>query len=338
MYTRYKQINSRSIKNINNSVAKTDLHSAEGVNTSFHCDVPLNHTMENLLQNGFICPKLSMSQPCDPFEEEADRMALTAMRDEKPKHPSGKNKIEMHTEKTGLHHAQGIPKTIERKINGFQGCGNPLSKSERDYFEPRFEYDFSNVKIHTNNSAAELANSINAKAFTLGCNVVFGSGYYVPGSETGRQLIAHELAHIVQQNEKGYTYQSQFSSHLDNSLIARKLYTYENFSFSMNEDGAILVKKDDWISKYSASLNNGDTSKIDEYVRLVTGYPVRIDNPDLIIEGEIIYHGPTLKSYLEKNTRSDGTQTDNGQLQAPEIESNPIQDEGVPNSKSSYHM
>jgi hypothetical protein len=67
--------------------------------------------------------------------------------------------------------------------------------------EDRFGYDFSSVRIHADESAAEAASSVNARAFTKGNNVVFGRGQYSPGSEAGRWLLAHEFTHVIQQSK-----------------------------------------------------------------------------------------------------------------------------------------
>lgn len=79
------------------------------------------------------------------------------------------------------------------------GAGQPLEKNAQDYFGPRFGTDFSQVRVHTGAQAAESAGSINAKAYTLGNNLVFGAGQYQPGTAQGKQLLAHELTHVVQQ-------------------------------------------------------------------------------------------------------------------------------------------
>jgi Domain of unknown function (DUF4157) len=78
-----------------------------------------------------------------------------------------------------------------------------LPESTRNYFETRFGYDFSGVRVNSDSRAAESARSINARAFTLGSNIVFGAGQYKPGSDSGNRLIAHELTHVVQQGGHG---------------------------------------------------------------------------------------------------------------------------------------
>jgi Domain of unknown function (DUF4157) len=84
-------------------------------------------------------------------------------------------------------------------ISALQGHGYPLSESERTFFEPRFGTDFSYVRLHTDRRAVETAHAINARAFTLGQNIVFGEDQYKPKSPEGRRLLAHELTHVVQQ-------------------------------------------------------------------------------------------------------------------------------------------
>lgn len=81
-----------------------------------------------------------------------------------------------------------------------QGGGQPLSQPERGFFEPRFGADFSQVRIHVDSRADEMAHSLNAKAFTIGRDIVFASGQFSPGTISGKLLLAHELAHTIQQS------------------------------------------------------------------------------------------------------------------------------------------
>jgi len=74
------------------------------------------------------------------------------------------------------------------------------NSKERAYFEPRFGVDFSQVRLHSDAQAAESARALNAKAYTLGQDVVFGTGQYISGTSEGRRLMAHELTHVVQQS------------------------------------------------------------------------------------------------------------------------------------------
>jgi hypothetical protein len=77
--------------------------------------------------------------------------------------------------------------------------GQPLDHSTKDFFESSFGHDFSDVRVHTDSQASESAESVNAVAYTVGQDVVFGAGQYAPETEGGKGLLAHELAHVVQQ-------------------------------------------------------------------------------------------------------------------------------------------
>lgn len=77
--------------------------------------------------------------------------------------------------------------------------GEPLPGSVRDFFEPRFGQDFSQVRVHADSQAEEAARAVQARAYTLGSHVVFGSGQYAPFTADGQRLLAHELTHVVQQ-------------------------------------------------------------------------------------------------------------------------------------------
>ena len=81
--------------------------------------------------------------------------------------------------------------------------GQPLDPTTRSFMEPRFGHDFGGVRVHKDAKAAESARAVNALAYVAGQNAVFGAGQYAPGSGTGQRLLAHELAHVVQQGRPG---------------------------------------------------------------------------------------------------------------------------------------
>jgi outer membrane protein OmpA-like peptidoglycan-associated protein len=87
--------------------------------------------------------------------------------------------------------------------------GQPLEPSTRAFFEPRFGHDFSQVRVHTDAKAAESARAVNALAYTVGRDVVFGAGQYTPQKAAGKQLLAHELTHVVQQSQRRSVLQEQ---------------------------------------------------------------------------------------------------------------------------------
>ncbi|HEX9803803.1 MAG TPA: DUF4157 domain-containing protein [Gammaproteobacteria bacterium] len=187
-----------------------------------------NQTMQRLLRSGAIQAKLSISQPGDPYEREADRVAEKVMRMPEPTTPGrlgiprqahGRriqrvcseceeelHRRPMEEEEEDILQARAVPGCtpevapgVEAPVNAGRGGGQPLPEPIRAFFEPRLSYDFSQVRVHTNSAAAESARAVNAQAFTLGHDVVFGAGQYAPGTRPGRRLLAHELAHVMQQ-------------------------------------------------------------------------------------------------------------------------------------------
>ncbi|MDB4950665.1 MAG: hypothetical protein JWM27_3314 [Gemmatimonadetes bacterium] len=78
--------------------------------------------------------------------------------------------------------------------------GQALDAGTRAYMEPRFGHSFADVRVHADGAAADSARAVGARAYAVGSSVVFGSGRYAPGTPDGRRLIAHELAHVVQQS------------------------------------------------------------------------------------------------------------------------------------------
>jgi hypothetical protein len=89
---------------------------------------------------------------------------------------------------------------LAARIASQRSGGAPLSESMRDYFEPRFGYDFSRVRVHSGREAAHAAQELRAQAFTVGNDIVFDAGRYATDTRTGRQLLAHELTHVIQQS------------------------------------------------------------------------------------------------------------------------------------------
>jgi hypothetical protein len=81
-----------------------------------------------------------------------------------------------------------------------RSSGRPLDTATRAFMEPRFGHDFSGVRVHTDTKAAESARAVNALAYTVGSHLVFSTGQYAPHITAGRQLLAHELTHVVQQS------------------------------------------------------------------------------------------------------------------------------------------
>jgi hypothetical protein len=100
---------------------------------------------------------------------------------------------------SGAHAAPAAPATA--KAVASIGAGRPLATAERAFFEPRFGMDFSSVRVHDGPSADRASRRLHARAFALGSDIAFARGAYDPSADSGRRLMAHELAHVVQDGE-----------------------------------------------------------------------------------------------------------------------------------------
>ncbi|MDB5598462.1 MAG: hypothetical protein JWN71_506 [Xanthobacteraceae bacterium] len=99
---------------------------------------------------------------------------------------------------TGASTSDAAPPSVHQVL---RSSGRPLDTATRTFMEPRFGRDFSQIRIHTDRQAAASARDVNALAYTVGRNVVFGTGTYAPHTESGRHLLAHELTHSLQQGQ-----------------------------------------------------------------------------------------------------------------------------------------
>ncbi|MBW4599437.1 MAG: DUF4157 domain-containing protein [Calothrix sp. FI2-JRJ7] len=89
---------------------------------------------------------------------------------------------------------------VESSIKGARGSGQPMADDIRQPMEQAFGANFSGVKIHTDSRSHELNQAVQARAFTTGSDIFFRQGEYSPGSNGGKELLAHELTHVVQQS------------------------------------------------------------------------------------------------------------------------------------------
>ncbi|HKR10587.1 MAG TPA: DUF4157 domain-containing protein [Pyrinomonadaceae bacterium] len=161
----------------------------------------------------FFQPKLTINAPQDQYEREADAVAESVTRmpsasvQARPMPISGvQRKCSQCEEDAHLQRKEmggdsaGANKEFEDYVGGLPGRGASLPREVRSHFEPRFGHDFSQVKVHTDATAARSAQSINAHAYTFGNNIVFNSGRFSPATDSGSKLLAHELTHVVQQS------------------------------------------------------------------------------------------------------------------------------------------
>ena len=176
-----------------------------------------------------IQTKLTINEAGDKYEQEADLVAEQVMRMPAPQPASRLNSASGQTpglqrqcdcgsagvqceackekeegplqrKTTGKAADNGVPPIVHEVL---RSPGQPLDHATRAHFEPRFGYDFGQVRVHTDTQAGKSAAAIQALAYTAGNNLVFGTGQYAPDSESGRRLLAHELVHVVQQGAVG---------------------------------------------------------------------------------------------------------------------------------------
>ena len=177
----------------------------------------------------FFQPKLTVNQPNDVYEQEADTMADKVMRMTdpsvnqntffKPANNTIQRKCQAcEEEEKHVHRKENDGNEVhgghelDSYVGSLSSSGQQMPESSRKFFEPRFGHDFSNVKIHTDSGAIKSAQSINALAYTSGNNIVFNSGQYSPERDSGKKLMAHELTHVVQQTGGKSVVQRQASS------------------------------------------------------------------------------------------------------------------------------
>lgn len=157
----------------------------------------------NTMRAPRVQAKLRIGAANDACERQADRVADRVMRMPEPnvqRKCAGCEEEESRVRRKESGAATGAATAPQSVHEAIASSGRPLDPSIRSYMEPRFGHDFGDVRIHTGSRAAESARSVNAFAYTVGRDVVFGDGAYRPETESGRRLIAHELTHVVQQN------------------------------------------------------------------------------------------------------------------------------------------
>ncbi|MDB5285239.1 MAG: hypothetical protein JWR05_188 [Mucilaginibacter sp.] len=164
-----------------------------------------------------IQPRLTINQPNDIYEQQADAVAEKVMRmpDAGVKQISpflaGNKPIDVQRkcaeceeeEKQKLQRKESgisVPVVSSAVSETLQSAGQSLDITTRSFMEPRFGFDFGKVRIHNDSQAQQSAKDINALAYTHQNNIVFGAGQYQPQTDPGRKLLAHELTHVIQQS------------------------------------------------------------------------------------------------------------------------------------------
>jgi hypothetical protein len=178
---------------------------------NLHLDLPGVQVLQRRLGNeGTLAlvarSSMRVSSPHDPAEREATAKASEVMRMTSPAVRVGGSSVAeaqrcdcpspIQRKGDGPAH---VPPTIANEIQSSMSGGAPLPRNVRAFMEPRFGADFGGVRIHTGEHAENLSQNLNAHAFTVGNHVFFGKGQFRPESAAGKELIAHELTHTIQQ-------------------------------------------------------------------------------------------------------------------------------------------
>lgn len=158
----------------------------------------------------WLQPKLTVGSPNDRYEQEADRVADQIMR---MPEPTIQRQMEPEEEEQEMVQRKAITNQVAPLDSAqkssevppivhevFNSPGQPLDPKTCTFMESRFGHDFSRVRVHSGAAAEQSARAVNALAYTSGRDMVFGVGQYAPHTSTGQHLLAHELAHVVQQD------------------------------------------------------------------------------------------------------------------------------------------
>ncbi|MET0648114.1 MAG: DUF4157 domain-containing protein [Pyrinomonadaceae bacterium] len=155
--------------------------------------------------------KLKVSTPGDEYEQEADRVAAQVMRapdarlqracacggDCSKCKSAGQEGEHKHVMRARSNNAAGsvVPSSVDEVLGS---PGQPMDSATRAFFEPRFGHDFGRVRVHTDAAASRSAQTLGARAYTVGRHIVFGETFE-PHTPSGKSLLAHELVHVIQQ-------------------------------------------------------------------------------------------------------------------------------------------
>jgi Domain of unknown function (DUF4157) len=226
-------------------------------------------------------PKLKVNQPDDIYEQEADRVAkqvidvspsysVTPIINTREEGRLGRKcsicetkKEDNEGEKLNISRKPSNADSLETtdqftdEINNIRSSSSSrLDPSTKEFMGDHFGYDFSHVRIHTDARAAELAQAINAKAFTVGQDVAFDLGQYAPQTPQGKKLLAHELTHVIQQSRRSADASSSQTANFKTGLPDLLVTKSRKVPRQASEPRAIQrqPKEDDDFFKFGRSI------------------------------------------------------------------------------------
>jgi Domain of unknown function (DUF4157) len=201
-----------------------------------------------------IQPKLTMGQPGDALEQEAERAAAAVMGGSQLPEPAASARSSKPVvQRGGFGKSEGAIAAPQGVHSGLRSSSQPLEGDTRQFMESRFAHDFSQVRVHANSEAAEASRSAGAQAYTVGSHIVFGAEQYQPKNRSGRELIAHELTHVLQQRG-------------GEPLVQRRIL-YPDPTVTLNDDPIPrYLRNDDSLALTTITINGKDRFT-DEFVR-----------------------------------------------------------------------
>ena len=211
-----------------------------------------------------VQPKLTVNQPGDIYEQEADAMADKVMQMAStpgsdhpffsPAYTSIQRKCAECEEEEKVSRKEsgngGLPQVTDLTSRTLHSPGQAIENNSREVMEQHFAYDFSDVRIHNDSDAARSSQQLNARAYTSGNHIVFGTGEYQPDTTKGRHLLAHELTHVVQQ------------SGTENNRLQRATHSGEDWAgrFVFDDNACTMNYNQDWYFRFPDSMNAAQQS------------------------------------------------------------------------------
>lgn|GEM_PF-3383535 len=250
------------------------------MNTAAHTEKSGIQTTHLHARPLFFQPKLSINQPNDVYEQEADAMAERVMHapiakaadffqpkpvatnivQQKCAHCEDEEKVQRKVS-TGTATGSELPSSVHCAVNS---GGQSMDAGTRNFMESGFGYDFGNVQIHNDSQAQQSAASINALAYTHHNHIVFGKGQYQPHTHSGKQLLAHELVHTIQQNQLGST---------QNKVFRKASFTDDPVKYSKDINPA---------EELANEIKNAGSSKMGQTLIEINGFVIEEGKPVVV--------------------------------------------------------
>src|SRR5215217_2119430 len=281
-----------------------------------------------------VQPKLSVSQPDDPYEKEADQTADTVMRmpEAQVQEPERKEEKDIHRkaeeeegelvqpklmlpqisslkrmedadedeqESTIQRSGRGPPAAtdagFENTLGSSKGGGSPMPDTTRTFMESRFNADFGGVRIHTDSTAQTLSRSINAQAFTHGNDIYFNSNKYAPGTVSGGHLLAHELTHTIQQG----------ASKSVSPKLSRKPMLQRSAEAPVPQLSNAVAKAKGEEGKVNANKEGPDGNR-EGWERLIEYFKTTFGEDKIIRNGQAPVDGAVAEDHIKKKSTIEG--------------------------------